>query len=300
MEEVTSARETRETPRSPRRGPAARLLGGCVVLALCASCEVVKEVGRDTVKVVDTVALVDTLVRTDTVFVDDSLAALGDEIAATALAALVGDSGAGAGGAAPRTPALPATPAGTGATSAGGAATGAPAAGATLARTDSAALGDTVRPVVTGADLSALRAKRLLVPVVGVPAAKLPDTFNERRGSRRHEALDILAPRGTPVVATDSGRVFKLFTSKAGGLTLYATDPSGQFMYYYAHLDSYDPRAREGATLRRGDTLGFVGTTGNAAPNVPHLHFAIARIADLRQWWKGAPINPQPLLTDAR
>jgi murein DD-endopeptidase MepM/ murein hydrolase activator NlpD len=151
---------------------------------------------------------------------------------------------------------------------------------------------------VSNADLTTLHAKRLLVPVAGVKAASVPDTFGERRGSRPHAALDILAPRGTPVLSVDAGRVVKRYTSDAGGLTLYVADPSGRFVYYYAHLDRYNPAVVEGGTLARGDTVGFVGTSGNAAPTVPHLHFAIARVADARQWWKGTPVNPHTLLTD--
>lgn len=107
-----------------------------------------------------------------------------------------------------------------------------------------------------------------------------------------HNAIDIPAPRGTPVLSTDSGRVIKLYRSKAGGLMIYATDTTERFIYYYAHLDGYREGIREGRTLGRGDTIGYVGTTGNAPPNTPHLHFAIMRSANIKRWSRGTPINP--------
>lgn len=155
-------------------------------------------------------------------------------------------------------------------------------------------------PSVTGADLVMLEQRRPIVPISGIPAAKLPDTFNELRGgTRKHEALDILAPRGTPVHSADDGTVIKLFTSKAGGLTAYVTGPAQRFMYYYAHLDAYAKGLTEGQTVRKGDILGYVGTTGDADPNVPHLHFAIARIGNIKEWWKGEPIDPTTVLQAA-
>ncbi|HXN16250.1 MAG TPA: M23 family metallopeptidase, partial [Usitatibacter sp.] len=102
----------------------------------------------------------------------------------------------------------------------------------------------------------------LLIPVLGVDRARIRDNFEERRGGRRHEALDIMAARGTPVVAVDDGRVAKLFTSAAGGLTVYQFDPEEMFAYYYAHLDRYGESLREGMTLKRGDLVGYVGSTG--------------------------------------
>lgn len=155
-------------------------------------------------------------------------------------------------------------------------------------------------PSVTGADLVTLEQRRPIVPISGIPAAKLPDTFNELRGgTRKHEALDILAPRGTPVHSADDGTVIKLFTSKAGGLTVYVTGPAQRFIYYYAHLDAYAKGLAEGQMLRKGDVLGYVGSTGDADPNVPHLHFAIARIDNIKEWWKGTPIDPTTVLQAA-
>ena len=141
-----------------------------------------------------------------------------------------------------------------------------------------------------------LRRRDLEIPVEGVRSEELRDTFAEGRGGHAHEAIDIMAPRRTPVVAVDNGRIEKLFTSKAGGLTIYQFDPSSTFSYYYAHLDSYADGIRESAQVRRGDVIGYVGTTGNAAPDTPHLHFAIFRLTPERQWWKGEPINPYPIL----
>ena len=136
----------------------------------------------------------------------------------------------------------------------------------------------------------------LIVPVAGVQPKDLLDTFDAPRGTRRHNALDIPAPRGTPVLSATDGRVQRLFTSEAGGLMVYASDTTGHFVLMYAHLDRYAEGLTDTTTLRRGDTIGFVGTTGNAPPDVPHLHFAIARTNDVTRWWSGTPIDPRPLL----
>jgi murein DD-endopeptidase MepM/ murein hydrolase activator NlpD len=138
---------------------------------------------------------------------------------------------------------------------------------------------------------------KLLVPVAGVKPADLQDTYGQPRGAeRRHEALDIMAPKGTPVLAAGDGKVVKLFNSKPGGLTVYQFDPSEKYAYYYAHLDHYAPGLKEGVELKRGDLIGFVGSTGNANPAAPHLHFAVVELTPEKQWWKGTPINPYPLL----
>lgn len=152
------------------------------------------------------------------------------------------------------------------------------------------------------ADLAVLAERRLLMPVQGVAPADLRDTFGDGRdaGARPHEALDVMAPRGTPVLAVDEGRLVKLFTSVPGGLTLYQFDPSGRYAYYYAHLDRYADGLREGMTLQRGQLVGYVGSTGNANPDAPHLHFAIFRLGPERQWWKGTAVNPYPLLAKAQ
>lgn len=136
----------------------------------------------------------------------------------------------------------------------------------------------------------------LLIPVTGITAAQLHDTFDDKRGSERsHEALDIMAPLRAPVVAVDDGKVVKLFNSVPGGLTVYQYDASGTFAYYYAHLDSYAADLEEGQELKRGDLIGYVGATGNANALAPHLHFAIFLLGPEKQWWKGTAINPYPL-----
>jgi murein DD-endopeptidase MepM/ murein hydrolase activator NlpD len=145
-------------------------------------------------------------------------------------------------------------------------------------------------------DLDVLRSE-LAVPIGNMPAAALHDTYAELRGGTRpHEALDILAPRGTPVLSAAKGRVLKMFNSKPGGLMVYATDSSERFILLYGHLDAYAPGLKDGQALAQGQPIGIVGTTGNAPVNTPHLHFAIARAVDLKQWWKGTPVNPYPLL----
>lgn len=140
----------------------------------------------------------------------------------------------------------------------------------------------------------------LIVPVRGVEPSQLRDTYDELRGgdTRTHEALDIPAPRGTPVLSATGGRVLKLFDSKAGGKMVYAADSGEHFILMYAHLDSYANGLAEGQPLKTGQVLGAVGTTGNAPPNLPHLHFAIARSNDVKVWWKGMPVNPYPLLKE--
>jgi murein DD-endopeptidase MepM/ murein hydrolase activator NlpD len=149
-------------------------------------------------------------------------------------------------------------------------------------------------------DADALAARKLLIPVEGVKREKLRDNFDEGRGKRKHEALDIMAAHGTPVLAAGDGRVVKLFRSVAGGITLYQFDPEERFAYYYAHLDRYADGIKEGAELKRGDLLGYVGTTGNAPKAAPHLHFQIFRLGPEKRWWKGTAVNPYPFLADVR
>jgi murein DD-endopeptidase MepM/ murein hydrolase activator NlpD len=140
---------------------------------------------------------------------------------------------------------------------------------------------------------------KLMVPVEGMQLAQIKDTFDQPRGAERHhEALDIMAPKGTKVVAASDGKVVKLFTSKPGGLTVYQFDPTEKYAYYYAHLDRYADGLQEGATIKRGDTIGYVGVTGNSDPNAPHLHFAVFELTPEKQWWKGTPVNPYPLLAN--
>ena len=139
---------------------------------------------------------------------------------------------------------------------------------------------------------------QLLVPVSGVERRTLRNNYSDTRsGGRTHEALDIMASRGTPVLAADAGTIAKLFTSKAGGLTIYQFDPTGTFSYYYAHLDRYADGLAEGQTITRGQVIGYVGSTGNASPDAPHLHFAIFALGPEKKWWQGTAINPYPLLS---
>ena len=136
-------------------------------------------------------------------------------------------------------------------------------------------------------------------PVAGLTAKDLQDTFDEKRGGRPHEAIDIIAPRGTPVLAVDSGTIRKLFTSKAGGFTVYQFDSDEVYCYYYAHLDRYAEGLTEGKAVQRGDLIGYVGSSGNAKPDVPHLHFAIFLLGPEKRWWEGKAINPYPILIHA-
>lgn len=158
-------------------------------------------------------------------------------------------------------------------------------------------------PATAGAatgDLAALlRAKRLMVPVAGIAPERIPDTFTARRGQRIHSALDIMAPRGTPVLSADAGRVFKVRSNNLGGLTVYALDAQERFVYYYAHLERYAEGLAEGQALQPGDVIGYVGTTGNAPPNAPHLHFQLLLYRGNGRWWDGDPLNPRPFLARA-
>jgi murein DD-endopeptidase MepM/ murein hydrolase activator NlpD len=138
--------------------------------------------------------------------------------------------------------------------------------------------------------------RRLIIPVEGVQAKDLRDGFNEMRGGHRHEALDIMAPRGTPVLAADEGNVAKLFLSKPGGLTVYQFDGSQTYCYYYAHLDHYAPGLKEGTLLRKGEVLGYVGSSGDASAGAPHLHFTIFKLGPDRHWWQGTAIDPYEFL----
>ena len=148
-----------------------------------------------------------------------------------------------------------------------------------------------------GAEVEALRMRSLTLPVQGIKREELRDTFNEMRGAtRRHEALDVLAPRNTPVLAVEDGKIAKLFLSEAGGITLYQFDPSESYVYYYAHLERYADGLKEGDPLKRGQVIGYVGTTGNAPRDTPHLHFAIFKLAADKRWWQGTPIDPYSVL----
>ncbi len=181
-------------------------------------------------------------------------------------------------------------------------------AGAPVVTTDLTELELPIRPpqtfpvpqVETTAPVSpAATANKLLIPVEGIKYAQLSDNFDQPRGKERHhEALDIMAPKGTKVLAVADGKIAKLFNSKPGGLTVYHFDPEEKLAYYYAHLDKYADGLQEGAQIKRGDLIGYVGVTGNASPDAPHLHFAVVELTPEKQWWKGTPLNPYPLMGD--
>jgi murein DD-endopeptidase MepM/ murein hydrolase activator NlpD len=155
------------------------------------------------------------------------------------------------------------------------------------------------QPPVTIAEGVIVGPAGLAVPVAGIKPEQLSDTYTQARagGARLHDAIDIMAPEGTPVVAAADGTVEKLFNSKGGGgITVYVRSPDQRWTYYYAHLHSYAPGLAEGAKVRRGQVLGRVGYTGNANPAGPHLHFAINRMQPGEKWYDGSPVNPYPLL----
>jgi murein DD-endopeptidase MepM/ murein hydrolase activator NlpD len=137
------------------------------------------------------------------------------------------------------------------------------------------------------------------LPVQGLKLADLHSTFNEVHNGHAHEAIDIMAPRGTPVHAAVSGTVRKLFLSKPGGNTIYEFDEASEFCYYYAHLDRYADGVHEGMRVKRGDIIGYVGSTGNADLRTPHLHFAVFELGPKREWWNGKPIDPYTYLVEA-
>lgn len=152
-------------------------------------------------------------------------------------------------------------------------------------------------PVIESDPLVDLRQRNLEMPVLGASRDALRASFDEARsGSRTHEAIDILAPRGTPVVAVEDGIIAKLFLSDAGGITVYLFDPTTRYVYYYAHLDRYADGLADGAAIRRGQVLGYVGVSGNAPKDTPHLHFAIFKLTESRKWWQGTPVDPYRVL----
>jgi peptidoglycan LD-endopeptidase LytH len=155
-------------------------------------------------------------------------------------------------------------------------------------------------PALRGLDsvaLAELRARNLAFPVQGVAPDRLINSFQESRGAgtRLHRAVDIMAPRRTPVRAVEAGTIARLDSSAAGGISVYQFDPDQRYCYYYAHLDAYAPGLEEGDKVERGQVLGYVGTTGNAPKTTPHLHFAIYRLSDSKQWWAGTALNPYPV-----
>lgn len=158
-------------------------------------------------------------------------------------------------------------------------------------------LGDVSLPVPTAGTTPNLFDRTLELPVSGAKRDSLRSSFSDTRsGGRTHEAIDILAPRDTPVLAADDGVIAKLFYSRAGGITIYQFDPTHEYVYYYAHLERYAANLKEADPIKKGQVIGYVGTTGNAPANVPHLHFAIFRLKDTKNWWQGEPIDPYDVL----
>lgn len=152
-------------------------------------------------------------------------------------------------------------------------------------------------PTTTTAPLpSAAIVNAITIPVAGVQRGDLKDTFADPRTGHRHGALDIMARRGTPVLAAVDGTIRKLFNSRAGGITIYEFDEPETMNYYYAHLDRYADGLREGMKVKRGDVIGYVGSTGNAPAHAPHLHFAVSVLPATKEWWKGEAIDPYPML----
>lgn len=146
--------------------------------------------------------------------------------------------------------------------------------------------------------LTYLRSRRLMVPVAGAGPLDVSDTFDHpRSGERVHRAVDVLAPRGTPVLAADDGVVLAVRENRLGGKVVYCSDPEGRLAYYYAHLDRWADGLRVGQRVRQGDVLGVVGTTGNAPPDVPHLHFQVLRLTDRTRYWDGPVLDPRPYFT---
>ncbi|UQQ15042.1 M23 family metallopeptidase [Xanthomonas arboricola] len=174
----------------------------------------------------------------------------------------------------------------------------APAVAASSPSTEIMPAADTpAAPASAAAPEAASSGSGLLIPVQGIGSGQLQDTFTDARSEGRvHDAIDILAPTGTPVIAVADGTVEKLFNSERGGLTVYQFDPNGTYCYYYAHLERYADGLAEKQSIKRGQVIGYVGSTGNADPAAPHLHFEIHRLGPEKQWWKGEVLNPYPVL----
>ena len=151
-------------------------------------------------------------------------------------------------------------------------------------------------------DLEYLAYRRLVVPVAGADMSKVTDTFNDDRdgGERTHHAIDILAPRDTPILSADDGTILRMSTNTLGGITMYTVDPNHRLVYYYAHMDHYNDAMSPGRAIQKGDTLGYVGTTGNAPKDTPHLHFQVMRWPADGKYWNGEPLDPFDALGGGR
>jgi peptidoglycan LD-endopeptidase LytH len=151
--------------------------------------------------------------------------------------------------------------------------------------------------VASPADAEYLRTRNILLPVAGADMSKVDDSFFEPRdGGRVHRAIDILAPRGTPILSADNGKILRMTTNGLGGISMYTVDPESRLVYYYAHMDHYNDAMSPGRAIAKGDTLGYVGTTGNAPKDTPHLHFQVMRWPADGKYWNGDPIDPYEAL----
>ena len=144
---------------------------------------------------------------------------------------------------------------------------------------------------------NALKSLKLKSPIQGFDLQKIKGSFSEMRGGEEHHAADFVAPRNTPVVAVNDGKIAKLFLSKPGGITIYQFDPTEKFVFYYAHLEKYADGMTDGKSVKRGDVIGYVGTSGNAPPNTPHLHFSIGVMDKNKKWWEAVELDPYPILS---
>ena len=176
-----------------------------------------------------------------------------------------------------------------------------PSATATTTRRPALATAAMVPSARMAAAFERLREREIMIPVAGVGPSRIEDSFTAGRdgGERQHNAVDILAPRNTPILAADDGVILRMSNNSLGGITIYATDRDREFVYYYAHLDHYHHDLAAGQQIQKGDTLGYVGTTGNAPKDVPHLHFQIMLWPSDGKWWNGEPVNPYPVLRSA-
>lgn len=147
-------------------------------------------------------------------------------------------------------------------------------------------------PVIAADEVSELRQRHLLLPLGNLRKEDLRDSFNESRVNHIHEAIDIMAPRNTAILAVEDGCIARLWYSIYGGVTIYQFDPVQKYEYYYAHLERYADGLKEGDRIKRGQVIGYVGTSGNAPKNTPHLHFTIFKLTDQKHWWEGTAVNP--------
>lgn len=159
---------------------------------------------------------------------------------------------------------------------------------------------EATEPTIAALPAAEVADRDLRIPVEGIPPERLVRSFGEARGGRVHEAIDILAPRNTPVLAVEAGTIARLFYSDAGGNTIYQFDPTERYCYYYAHLERYADGLAEGQSVTKGQVIGYVGVSGNAPADTPHLHFAIFKLTAEKRWWEGTPVDPFDVLSRAQ